>query len=144
MKKTSILAAVLIIVGFAFIAWQKTDQGWQNKSDAGMGNTTLAEVLLPSTLSQSAQIGKRAFETKCMACHGINAAGQVGVAPPLVHKIYEPSHHGDESFQRAASLGVRAHHWSFGDMPAVEGLTRGDVTMIVAYIRELQRTNGIN
>ena len=144
MKKTSILAAVLIIVGFAFIAWQKTDQGWQNKSDAGMGNTTLAEVLLPSTLSQSSQIGKRAFETKCMACHGINAAGQVGVAPPLVHKIYEPSHHGDESFQRAASLGVRAHHWTFGDMPAVEGLTRGDVTMIVAYIRELQRTNGIN
>ena len=144
MKKSSILAAVLIIVGFAFIAWQKTDQGWQNKSDAGMGNTTLAEVLLPSTLSQSSQIGKRAFETKCMACHGINAAGQVGVAPPLVHKIYEPSHHGDESFQRAASLGVRAHHWSFGDMPAVEGLTRGDVTMIVAYIRELQRTNGIN
>jgi cytochrome c len=144
MKKTSILAAVLIIVGFAFIAWQKTDQGWQNKSDAGMGNTTLADVLLPSTLSQSAQIGKRAFEAKCMACHGINAAGQVEVAPPLVHKIYEPSHHGDESFQRAASLGVRAHHWSFGDMPAVEGLTRGDVTMIVAYIRELQRTNGIN
>jgi cytochrome c len=144
MKKTSILAAVLIIVGFAFIAWQKTDQGWQNKSDAGMGNTTLAEVLLPSTLSQSSQIGKRAFETKCMACHGINAAGQVGVAPPLVHKIYEPSHHGDESFQRAASLGVSAHHWSFGDMPAAEGLTRGDVTMIVAYIRELQRTNGIN
>ena len=144
MKKTSILAAVLIIVGFAFIAWQKTDQGRQNKSDAGMGNTTLAEVLLPSTLSQSAQIGKRAFEEKCMACHGINAAGQVEVAPPLLHKIYEPSHHGDESFQRAASLGVRAHHWSFGDMPAVEGLTRGDVTMIVAYIRELQRTNGIN
>ena len=144
MKKTSILAAVLIIVGFAFIAWQKTDQGRQNKSDAGMGNTTLAEVLLPSTLSDSAQIGKRAFEAKCVACHGVNAAGQVGVAPPLVHKIYEPSHHGDESFQRAVSLGVRAHHWTFGNMPAVEGLTRGDVVMVAAYIRELQRANGIN
>ena len=144
MKKTSILAAVLIIVGFAFIAWQKTDQGWQNKSDAGMGNTTLAEVLLPSTLSDSAQIGKRAFEAKCVACHGVNAAGQVGVAPPLVHKIYEPSHHGDESFQRAVSLGVRAHHWRFGNMPAVEGLTRGDVAMVAIYIRELQRANGIN
>ena len=45
---------------------------------------------------------------------------------------------------RAASLGVRAHHWYFGDMPAVEGLTRGDMTMIVAYIRELQRANDIN
>ncbi len=144
MKKTSILAAVLIIVGFAFIAWQKTDQGWQNKSDAGMGNTTLAEVLLPSTLSDSAQIGKRAFEAKCVVCHGVNAAGQVGVAPPLVHKIYEPSHHGDESLQRAVSLGVRAHHWRFGNMPAVEGLTRGDVAMVAIYIRELQRANGIN
>ena len=144
MKKTSILAAVLIIVGLAFIAWRKTDQGRQNNSNAGVGNTTLAEVLLPSTLSQSAQIGKRAFDTKCVACHGINAAGQVGVAPPLVHKIYEPGHHGDEAFQRAAAIGVRAHHWPFGDMPAVEGLTRADVTMIVAYIRELQRTNGIN
>jgi len=41
-------------------------------------------------------------------------------------------------------LGVRAHHWSFGNMPAVEGLTRADVKMIIAYIRELQRANGIN
>ena len=81
---------------------------------------------------------------KCAACHGVNAAGKDGVAPPLVHKIYEPSHHGDESFQRAAALGVRAHHWPFGNMPAVEGVTRGDVKMITAYIRELQRANGIN
>jgi len=29
-------------------------------------------------------------------------------------------------------------------MPAVEGLTRGDIKMIIAYIRELQRANGIN
>ena len=58
--------------------------------------------------------------------------------------IYEPSHHGDEAFQRAAAVGVRGHHWPFGDMPPVEGVTRGDVTMIIAYIRELQRANGIN
>jgi len=41
-------------------------------------------------------------------------------------------------------MGVRGHHWPFGDMPPVEGVTRGDVTMIIAYIRELQRANGIN
>ena len=72
------------------------------------------------------------------------ATGTEEIAPPLFHKIYEPSHHADESFQRAVSLGVRAHHWPFGNMPAIEGLTRGDVTMIIAYIRELQRANGIN
>ena len=29
-------------------------------------------------------------------------------------------------------------------MPPVKGLTRGDVAMIVAYIREVQRANGID
>jgi cytochrome c len=144
MKPILILAAALTVSGLTYVAWPKNGSNTLNKSDARVGNTALAEVLLPSALSQSAQIGKRAFEAKCVACHGVNAAGQVGVAPPLVHKIYEPSHHGDESFQRAVSLGVRAHHWPFGNMPAVEGLTRGDVVMVAAYIRELQRVNGIN
>jgi hypothetical protein len=74
----------------------------------------------------------------------VNAAGQDGVAPPLVHIIYEPSHHGDESFQRAVAMGVRGHHWPFGDMPPVGGITRADVKMITFYIRELQLANGIN
>ena len=76
--------------------------------------------------------------------HGRNAAGTGRDRPRRwSHVIYEPGHHGDESFQRAVALGVGAHHWRFGDMPPVEGLTRGDVESIVAYIRELQRTNGI-
>lgn len=104
----------------------------------------IVQVSVPTELSSNAQIGKSAFEAKCAACHGANAAGQNGVAPPLVHKIYEPSHHGDEAFWIAAQRGVRSHHWKFGDMPQVEGLTRGDVKMIVAYVRELQRANGIN
>lgn len=106
--------------------------------------TAIVEVAEPETLSANAEIGKAAFEAKCAACHGANAAGQDGVAPPLVHKIYEPSHHGDAAFLLAAKNGVRAHHWRFGNMPPVEGMTDGDVKMIVAYVRELQRANGIN
>ena len=106
--------------------------------------SAIVEIIVPEMLSADAEVGKVAFEAKCSACHGANAVGQTDVAPPLVHKIYEPSHHADESFQRAVSLGVRQHHWSFGNMPPVEGLTRGDVTMIIAYVRELQRANGIN
>ena len=101
-------------------------------------------VNVPAELSMNAQIGKMAFEAKCADCHGVNAAGQNGVAPPLVHKIYEPGHHGDEAFWIATQRGVQSHHWRFGNMPAVEGLTRADVKMIVSYVRELQRTNGIN
>ena len=105
---------------------------------------TLVQIDIPAELSGLAIIGKRGFEKKCAVCHGQNAVGQDGVAPPLVHKIYEPSHHGDESFQRAVAIGVRAHHWKFGNMPAIEGLTRADVKVITAYVRELQRHNGIN
>lgn len=110
----------------------------------GAAGAALVEVVVPKTLSVNAQVGKLAFEVKCAACHGANAAGQDGVAPPLVHKIYEPGHHGDASFLLAAKNGVRAHHWPFGNMPPVAGVTDGDVKMIVAYVRELQRANGIN
>ena len=92
----------------------------------------------------NAAIGQNIFESICAACHGPSGVGNAEAGPPLIHKIYEPSHHGDESFQRAVALGVRAHHWRFGNMPPVEGLTRGDVTMITEYIREIQRANGIN
>jgi len=61
-----------------------------------------------------------------------------------VHAIYEPGHHGDLAFKRAAMNGVRAHHWPFGNMPPVQGITRADIGAIVAYVRALQRANGIN
>ena len=105
--------------------------------------TALVAIKTPESYSQNAQIGQRLFEAKCADCHGPNAVGQAGVAPPLIHIIYEPNHHGDESFQRAVALGVRAHHWKFGNMPAVAGLTRAEVKFIIAYVRELQRHNGI-
>lgn len=104
----------------------------------------IVEVRVPAELSSTARVGKLAFEAKCAACHGENAGGREGSAPPLVHKIYEPSHHGDMSFQLAAQNGVRSHHWKYGNMPPVDGLTVGDVRGIVTYVRELQRENGIN
>lgn len=94
-------------------------------------------------LSGNEQLGETAFNAKCAACHGANAAGRNGMGPPLIHKIYEPGHHGDQSFLLAVQNGVRAHHWPFGDMAPVEGLTPSDVANIVAYVRALQRANGI-
>jgi len=142
----SIIAATSILVagGIGYALWPTTLQTTQSDASISLENGVLAEVLVPETLSQNAQIGKLGFEAKCLVCHGVNAAGQDGVAPPLVHIIYEPSHHGDESFQRAVAMGVRGHHWPFGDMPPVGGVTRADVTMITVYIRELQLANGIN
>jgi len=103
----------------------------------------LQTVKVPAVLSDAAQIGKRAFEAKCAVCHGVNAVGQNGVAPPLVHRIYEPNHHSDGAFVLAAKNGVQSHHWSFGNMPPIKGLTDADVKYIARYIRELQKENGI-
>ena len=144
MKRIIAISITLIVVGALYLVWPLALQTASSDTTVSMENGVLANVLVPETLSQNAKIGQLGYEAKCAACHGANAAGQDGVAPPLVHMIYEPSHHGDEAFQRAAELGVQGHHWPFGNMPAVEGLTRGDVTMIIAYIRELQRANGIN
>jgi mono/diheme cytochrome c family protein len=83
--------------------------------------------------------GKRLFEAKCAGCHGPWAAG-TDHAPPLVHPYYLPSHHADEAFQRAVLVGVRPHHWSFGPMPPIPGLTRDQVAEVVGYVRWLQRT----
>ena len=140
MKSVTAFSAFAVAFGLACVLWLSVN----NSADDIIIETVSTNVLLPDTLSKNAEIGKLAFEAKCTSCHGTNAAGRDGVAPPLVHIIYESNHHGDESFQRAVAMGVQAHHWSFGNMPAVEGLTRGDVKMIIKYIRELQRENGIN
>lgn len=113
------------------------------QSTAGEQGAPLVDVFVPSQLSATAQDGQQAFEVSCAACHGVSAAGQDGVAPPLVHIIYEPNHHGDQSFYQAVSYGVRAHHWRFGNMPAIEGVSQSDVSDIIAYVRELQRANDI-
>lgn len=133
-------SAVAALVLFSF--WQVRSPGQPDPTQAAPAGAIVEVKLTP--VSGNAAIGKQVFENACAACHGVNAAGTQGVAPPLIHKIYEPNHHADESFQRAAALGVKSHHWRFGDMPPVPGLTRGDVTMVIAYIRQLQRANGIH
>lgn len=88
-------------------------------------------------------IGERVFTARCVACHGARGVG-TDSGPPLVHKIYRPSHHGDFSFNLAVTRGVRAHHWKFGDMKKVEGVTRAEIEAIIAYVRALQREAGID
>ena len=100
-------------------------------------------IAVPDTFSAPGYFGQIAFERNCATCHGKNGAGGTGKAPPLIHPIYEPGHHPDAAFLRAVMMGVQAHHWGFGDMPPVEGITEKEVELIATYIREIQRANGI-
>ncbi len=88
------------------------------------------------------QPGEAKFNANCAACHGARGVG-TSQGPPLVHKIYEPNHHADVAFQRAAANGVRAHHWEFGNMPKIESVTPEDVDQIIRYVRWLQKQAGI-
>ena len=108
-------------------------QGWQvPQPSAG---------LMPNPAS-----GKKLFLQHCAACHGADLMGVESgekKGPPLLHKIYEPSHHGDAAFQLAVKNGVRAHHWPYGDMAPVPQVTPDDVAHITAYVRAEQRKAGI-
>ena len=93
-------------------------------------------------LMPSPATGKALYQKNCAACHGVDLKG-THKGPPFLHRVYEPSHHGDLAFQLAAKNGVRAHHWQFGDMKPVPGITPDEVAHITAYIRAAQRKAGI-
>jgi len=118
------------VVGFAvLIAGTAHGQGWSiPKPTPG---------LMPNVAT-----GKALFVQHCSGCHGKDLKGS-DKGPPLLHKIYEPSHHGDAAFQLAVAKGVRAHHWLFGDMLPVEKVSPDDVAHITAYVRAEQRNVGI-
>ncbi|MBY4891165.1 cytochrome c [Rhodobacteraceae bacterium N5(2021)] len=151
MNSKTVTVAIAFIAAFVGVGWWLFAPGGNEQNPTAASDAVavaqgspMVEVQVPETLSGQAQIGQRGFEGLCAQCHGENAAGRQGIGPALVHRIYEPSHHADAAFLLAAQNGVRAHHWNFGNMPPVEGVTRADVMAITAYVRELQRANGIN
>ena len=124
--------AWLIVLTLSLTASSACDSS-QSKSAASGGAAVPTEL----------QAGEAKFNAHCSACHGPQATGtQQG--PPLVHKIYEPNHHGDAAFLRAAEFGVKAHPWEFGNMPKIDGVSSADVEQITRYVRWLQRQAGIS
>lgn len=93
-------------------------------------------------LSALAIKGEKVFNANCVVCHGKNGAG-TKTGPPLVHDIYNPGHHGDQSFYLAAKRGTPQHHWPYGNMPPQPQVKHSQLKGIIKYVRELQRANGI-
>lgn len=145
MKKTLSLSDIwpklllgLAALGVIAMVLDKTTSVFSGEGPAA----TTINVIVPERLSAMARDGQNLFNESCAACHGKNAAG-TDQGPPLVHDIYNPGHHADIAFQRAARFGVRAHHWRFGNMPKQEHVTDAEVAAIIVYVRELQAANGI-
>lgn len=130
--KRTIYLALAIIAVVAAAVW---------RTNRGGGDGQAVAVKLP-TLTAEAAAGKPVFERVCAECHGPTAGGS-DKGPPLIHRYYEPGHHGDGAFTRAINFGARQHHWSFGNMPAQTKVAPNEVAPVVRYVRELQAANGI-
>lgn len=87
-------------------------------------------------------LGMQKYHENCASCHGRWGMG-TDEGPPLVHDCYKPSHHGYRSFFEASLYGTRQHHWQFGDMAPVPGVTEKDVRPIIPFVRWLQKEAGI-
>lgn len=126
--------AIMVVLagGLAVITW---------KFVAAPGGGSTISVKVP-VLTALAARGRQVFETRCAACHGVNAAG-TDKGPPLVHDIYNPGHHGDAAFLSAARRGVQQHHWRFGNMAPLPEVSDQEISLIIRYIRQLQEANGI-
>ncbi len=95
-----------------------------------------------SSLSDAARAGEDLFNANCSVCHGVGAAG-TDRGPPLIHEVYHPGHHPDFSIRNAVRQGVKQHHWFFGDMAPIAGVSPDDVEKIICYVRDKQRAEGI-
>jgi mono/diheme cytochrome c family protein len=128
----AILVSTVLVVGVGVIVW---------KAVRSPDQASAVPVTVPE-LSAVAEAGRQTFDAECAACHGQNGAGTDN-GPPLVHDIYNPGHHDDSTFFRAAKRGVRQHHWRFGNMAPLPHVSGAKIKAIVSYIRELQVANGI-
>ena len=133
-KLPKFLVVGFFAAGLVVFAWQFFRPN--NTSGAHTVNVKVPE------LSALAAKGKALFDANCAACHGSKASG-TDKGPPLVHDIYNPGHHSDEAFVLAARLGVRQHHWPYGNMPPQPQVSEDQIAAIVRYVRELQLANGI-
>lgn len=91
----------------------------------------------PSLVSRGADL----YATNCAECHGTDLRG-TDRGPSHLSIVYEPSHHSDGAFLVAVLTGSPQHHWEFGPMPPVPGLSEEDVSAIVAFVRQAQVDEG--
>ncbi|MGB5869481.1 MAG: cytochrome c [Albidovulum sp.] len=106
------------------------------------GGEELSGTIIPD-LTGAAVLGQSVYADNCAACHGETLTGVEDKGPPFLHEFYLPGHHGDAAFFAAVVNGAQAHHWGFGDMPPVPGLTQAEIGAIVDFVRSVQKANGL-
>lgn len=110
---------------------------------AGCGSTAEVEGATGTEAQDptAVEAGSALFAANCASCHGLDARG-TDQGPSFLSAVYEPNHHADFAFVLAAQRGVPQHHWNFGDMPPVAGLSADELEQIASFVRKKQRLEG--
>ena len=104
---------------------------------AACGNDSEPAAVDGSLVGRGAEV----YAESCASCHGADLRG-TDKGPSHLSIVYEPNHHTDDSFRNAIANGAPQHHWSFGDMEPVEGLSDDDVEAVIAFVRAEQERQG--
>ena len=141
-NSTGRMIAFSLVAAFALLLVIGCGEEGATQSETVGSNDTESARETGTSLSEMAREGEELFDANCSVCHGENAAG-TNQGPTLIDRIYHPGHHTDVSIRNAVSRGVQQHHWGFGDMAPVAGVSLDEVEKIICYVRELQRADGI-
>ncbi|MDA1000146.1 MAG: cytochrome c [bacterium] len=132
-----VVAAAALAAGFGTLLYVTGSLG--PKAPPAPARSPAASAPAPAV---SMAAGKALYAVSCLECHGEKGAGN-DKGPPLVHLYYAPGHHSDQAFTLAVRRGARQHHWRFGDMEPIPGLSDAEIALIARYVRGLQRQAGI-
>jgi len=108
---------------------------------AACGPATVEGAEIPIQDPGLVAAGEPLYVTNCAECHGEDLRG-TDLGPSHLSIVYEPNHHSDGAFTVAVLAGTPQHHWPYGAMEPVEGLSDEDIAAIVAFVRETQRIEG--
>jgi mono/diheme cytochrome c family protein len=106
------------------------------------GTKAIFDNPVEPVMTPQLNLGKMNYDGHCASCHGKTAGGSAK-GPTFISRIYHPGHHGDKAFFIAPKKGTRAHHWLFGDMKPVPRVTENQLTLILGYVRAVQKANGV-
>ncbi len=107
----------------------------------GCGGGSAGDVNISAQPADLVSTGAEIYQAACAACHGTDLRG-TDRGPSHLSAVYEPNHHSDAAFLLAVRNGSPQHHWRFGDMKPIDGLSEDDIVAITAFVREKQRVEG--
>jgi mono/diheme cytochrome c family protein len=105
----------------------------------GCGQSDSAPITVP--LPADEIDGATIYEARCASCHGSDLRG-TDEGPTQLSIVYEPNHHSDDSYRSAIRNGAAEHHFNFGDMKPVAGITDEQIESVIAYVRAQQALLG--